>query len=379
MQITRNTTGMPAGLSVAADKDARNVCVVVVKGTFGVGSDGQTRLADEQAGLVYADEHFGDPAATGTRYECDFAPVKPKAEVVVNGSAVSPSGHPVAGLPVALEVGGLRKQLAVFGDRVWCKRLIGFSASDPEPFVEMPVVFGRAFGGVDQSHPDQRKHGAELRNPIGVGFHKPSGIAIDGSPLPNVEDPARLLRSWSDTPPPAGFGVVGRGWQPRVRFAGTYDERWLEERFPYLPEDFDERYFLCAPQDQWLPGGLAGQSVRCLNMTPGGSFEFRVPSMQVPVLFRFHDRKVQSPSVPDTLLIEPGHRRFSLTWRACVPLGNKLTALREVVVGMPSSAQGTATVVARVTAPGSTGGAPVPVRPGGAVGRRPVPAVSSKN
>src|SRR5262249_42537571 len=55
MQINTNTTGMEAGLTVATDKDGRDHCVVVVKGTFAVGPDGECRLAELQEPLVVAD------------------------------------------------------------------------------------------------------------------------------------------------------------------------------------------------------------------------------------------------------------------------------------------------------------------------------------
>ncbi|HYO65317.1 MAG TPA: hypothetical protein VEU33_04485 [Archangium sp.] len=60
MQITLNTTGMQAGISVAADKDARDYCVVVVKGTFETNPRGEMTLAREQRTLVAADEHRHD-------------------------------------------------------------------------------------------------------------------------------------------------------------------------------------------------------------------------------------------------------------------------------------------------------------------------------
>lgn len=40
---------------------------------------------------------------------------------------------------------------------------------------------------------------------------------------------------------------MGRSWQPRLRYAGTYDQHWMDERLPFLPEDFDLRYFQSAP------------------------------------------------------------------------------------------------------------------------------------
>ena len=69
------------------------------------------------------------------------------------------------------------------------------------------------------------------------------------------------------------LGPLGRHWQARVGFAGRYDDAWLAERFPFLPTDFDERYFQSAPADQWTDH-LRGGEVLLLNLTG----EERAPS-----------------------------------------------------------------------------------------------------
>ena len=129
MQINANSTGMEAGLTVATDKDGRDHCVVVVKGTFEVGRDGECRPAEKQEPLVFADVHRGDPGSTSLEYECEFALFKPRADVIINGTAVAPKGKPVQELTVALEVGPTRKEIRVVGDRRWERGILGFSAT----------------------------------------------------------------------------------------------------------------------------------------------------------------------------------------------------------------------------------------------------------
>lgn len=259
MQITSNTTGMLAGFAVAADPEARDHCVVVIKGTFQADERGEPHLCAEQQPLVMTDEHYGDPATTSMRYECDFALVKPRTDVIVVGKAVAPRGRAVTSLPVRLEVQGRVKELVVHGDRQWFTALGMRSASEPVPFTESPLIWERAFGGSDDSlGPDRIE--VELRNPVGVGFHPHrSRAAVAGLPAPNIESP-------SDRHAPAGFGCIGRAWQPRVALAGTYDERWRREAAPYLPADFDSGYFQCAPLDQQFPLFRGGEHIRCVNM-----------------------------------------------------------------------------------------------------------------
>lgn len=334
MQIDTNTSGMPAGLCVTADKDGRDHCIAVVKGTFAIDPDGGSRLAEEQEPLVYADVHFGDPEVTAVRYECDFAPNKPRTDILLNAVAHAPRGKPAERLTATFEIAGARKSVLVIGDRHFYRSAVGVGFTEPLPFLTMPITFDRAFGGRDESHPNPKNHGAEMRNLVGRGFWKGGEHkAFEGKPLPNVEDPHNLFRALGDAPPPVGFGVVGRGAQPRIAFAGTYDQRWLDDKFPFLPDDFDPRYFQSAPADQQVTALRGGEVLRCTNMTPEGLLETKVPVADVPFHFVFRDRKERVEGRMDTLLIEPDRRRLILTWRASVPLGRKLNALREVIVG----------------------------------------------
>jgi hypothetical protein len=332
MQIGANTTGFLASLSVGADKDGRDHCVVVVKGTFNIGRDGVTRLAGVQAPLVYADVHLGDPGTSSIAAECDFARFKPRCDVLLMGQAIPPAGRSVAELDVTLEIGPVRKIVHVAGDRTWEKRLVGYAPTKPQSFDRMPLVYERSFGGTDTTSP--RYAGAELRNPVGAGFRSnPDPKLIQETKLPNLEYPSHRMRSWSDRPEPAGFGPIGRGWQPRLQFAGTYDETWRETRFPFLPADFDDQYFQSAPRDQQVPYLRGGEPVRCTNVTAHGAFQFNVPTAEVPLLFRFRDGDREVAPNLDTLIIEPDATRAIVVWRGVVALGRKLNALREVVVG----------------------------------------------
>jgi len=334
MQITSNTTGMLAGVTGATDKDGRDYALVVVKGTFVVDADGEVSLAKEQAEFVYADAFYGEPGLSSIKHECDFAPVKSHPEVIVRGYVFAPHARPVTELDVSVEVGSWEKRLRIVGDRQWDFGLMTLVPTQPQPFTQMPLVYERSFGGWDRTLANEAKHTVERRNLVGCGFQTNSDLAkIAGRPLPNIEYPGERMKLWSDKPRPAGYGILGRNWQPRVAFAGTYDKKWLDERFPFLPADFDERYFQSTPPDQHLPQFVGGETVRCTNLTPDGELAFVLPKIEMPIVFRFRDREEKTSPLPDTLLLEPHHRRFLLTWRARVAVGRKYAALREIVVG----------------------------------------------
>lgn len=341
MQITKNTTGMPAEVTVTADKDARDYCVVVTKGTFTTSPAGSMTLASEQVPFVYADEHYGDPETTSIRYESDFALCKPLTDVIVVGKAVAPGGRPTEELAVSLEVQGRRKDAVVVGERRWVRAAGGLVCSRPLPFSEMPLCFDRAFGGIDEAG-GPGKAAAETRNLVGVGFHSHRSIQeIDGTPLPNLEAPAHRIRSHRDRPTPVGFGVIGRAWKPRSTLAGVYDQHWLDEVCPFLPESFDHRYFQAAPSDQQFPHFTGGERIRCVHMAELPVVLYEIPPLRVPIEFCFFDRNVSVPSVLDTVVLEPHLGRAILVWRARIALGKKPDDLREIHVGpMPSKDDG---------------------------------------
>ncbi|WP_342376383.1 DUF2169 domain-containing protein [Myxococcus stipitatus] len=335
MQISFNSTGMQAGLSVASGKDARDYCIVVVKGTFEANERGELSLTAEQQPPLATDEHYGEPATTSIRYECDFAMEKPFTDVVVVGKAVSPSGRPVTQLSVGLEVQKRRKALLVLGERRWLRSLGRMFPSEPVPFTEMPLVYERAFGGQDESRGPGRAS-VERRNLVGVGFHPHRSTAqIEGTPLPNLEHPAQRILSPRDRPEPMGVGHIGRAWTQRVAYAGTYDTRWRDERAPFLPEDFDSRYFQSVAGDQQFPLFRGGEQLRCVNMAATPVVPFVIPSLRVPVRFHFADREVEQEGVLDTVTLEPHLARAVLVWRARIALGKKLNSLREISIGEP--------------------------------------------
>ena len=118
-----------------------------------------------------------------------------------------------------------------------------------------------------------------------------------------------------------GFGVIGRGWLPRYLLAGTYDQDWLDNTFPFLPADFDPAYFQCSPVDQQMPYPKGGESVGLVNLTPEGNTVFQLPSKEIMVTYFLKNGKETNVAANlDTLVIEPDRGIFTLTWRASLPL-----------------------------------------------------------
>jgi hypothetical protein len=314
----RNRTPFAAAIAPGLDREGRDTVTVLVKGTFALSARGRDlSVAEEQVKVAFADTFHGEPGRSSVKYEADGCPGKRGTDVVLVGHACSL--RPVPSLDVELFAGRLKKVVRVFGDRVWHKSVGAWALTKPAPFTRMPLVYERAFGGVDATNPQNAAR--EQRNPLGAGFAVADNPArIEGLLAPNLEDPDNLIVAPTDMPPPAGFGFVSRNWFPRSSFAGTYDERWRSERMPFLPDDFDDRYFNGASAGLASPAPFTGgEAVRVTNVSEVGEIAFRVPSQSLEVAVAIKGAISRAAPVLDTLLIDPDERRVVITWRRTMP------------------------------------------------------------
>jgi hypothetical protein len=318
-----NETPLPAALVPGVDERGATHVTLVVKATYRL-RDGHLALADEQAPLREADEHHGEPGASSVRYESDLGPQKPGTDVVLVGHARSPS--PVESLDVTLSAGRLRKVVRVFGDRAFFASGSGFGISAPRPFMRMPLVYERAYGGAAGA-------AFEERNPVGLGFCQDPESA-DGLRLPNLEDPRRLIAGPEDRPPVAGFGFVARHWMPRYALAGTYDDAWRAERFPLLPVDFDKRHFHAAHPDLVSAKPFSGgEQVGVEGASEGGPIGFRIPRLDLDVEVSIKRSRSRVQATLDTVVIEPDERRVTLLHRATFPCPRSYLDVDRVSIG----------------------------------------------
>ena len=339
MQLINNTP-LKAGCTLGMAPDGQETLVVAIKGSFSipVAKHLAPELLEQQIPLFESDSFSGEPGFSSPLHEADYAPFKSLCDVLVVGSAYAPEGRVVERVQAGFRVARLSKLLDVLGKRHWTGNAGGFAISQPEPFDVQAITYDIAFGGTDHAHKNPRMHDAYLPNPIGIGFHKGIDQAlVDGSSAPSTEEPGKPVAHPNGFYRPMSLGPVGRGWSPRVTYGGTYDDTWMDERFPFLPEDFDPRYYQSAPDDQQCPYLQGGEQVELYNLTPEGLCEFQIPSLEVPVcFFKRKSQHQQIKAVIDTLVLEPDEMRFSLVWRAHMPLQKNLFEIPEVLVGTAS-------------------------------------------
>lgn len=327
---------MVAGYTMGMEPTGRELLVVVIKGTFRLPKSGEdVRLHDEQLPLITADTFAGQPGFSAPVYEVDFAPRKHRCDVLLLGSAHAPDGRPTTRVPAGLRIGNWEKTFAVVGNRRWDAGVTGIRATPAHPFVTQPFSYDVAFGGVDAYHENPDKHAAFMRNPVGRGFHKHLKCEwVDGAPLPNTEELNRPVDAPDGDYAPMSFGPIGRGWKQRSRYAGTYDEGWLENHFPFLPPDFDERYYQAAPDDQQVQFPKGPMEVVLSGFTADGMRQFMLPHFEAPVhVFPRRGEREDLTAELDTILIEPDAGTVALTWRLTRPLRRDLFELSSVLVG----------------------------------------------
>lgn len=329
-----NVSELPASWTLGFRRDGRELLVVIVKATYTLPANGaEVVLHDQQVPLVDADDFSGEPGLSAPLHESDYAHGKPGCDVLLLGSAHAPDGRPATRCPVGLKVGPLLKQFMVVGPRCWQKGVIGVSSSAPQPFTQLPISYDVAFGGTDRTDEADGVTYTYPTNPVGRGYWQRLQN-IDQQPLPNTEALNQSIDSPKGEYPPQALSPIGRSWLPRWRYAGTYDQQWIENIAPLWPEDFDERYFQAAPPDQVIPYPQGGEEVVLKNLTPDGLRSFRLPTRAMPITFiPYRGCDVTKAASVDTIVIEPDAGRFSLTWRCSLALGRSVFDVQEVIAG----------------------------------------------
>ncbi len=333
-----NTTDFVVHPQLLVDKDGEKL-VAIVKATFVRAADLTIEVAAKkgQRKIRFADVPWGKPEKSSILYPSDLCLLKPGTDVIVVAKAHAPGGKAVPSFDVAVRVGALQKLCRIYGLRVWQSGGNGLSA--PRPIAELEMRYDHAWGGVDDSDPMGFLE--EARNPVGVGIARDSA-SLTHQAAPGIEDIAQPIVTAKTRPPPAGIGAIGRHWEPRRKYAGTYDARWLEERLaaaaarsrPAIQplRHTGARGHTAAP---WRGRGGAAQPP-----AGGGATAFLLPRVGVEIEFRVPDRppEVTRPHL-DTVLIDLLHNprkeerplTIEYVWRASIKAPRRMKDARIIV------------------------------------------------
>lgn len=327
MQVDNRTEGVHAAIPMR-DAEGREQLVCILRVSFDVTPGGAVAIAKDGRPPLLVDEATGpDPATSSLRRASDLSVTKPGTDVVLLGHAHPPAGREVGSVDVRLRVGPIDKAVRVFGARVFHEASFGrIEPGPPAPLgAPVPLVWERAWGGTDAS--DRAAVLAHPGNPLGRGVARDPRSLV-GREAPSIEAVSGPREA------PAGFSPLHRHWQPRAAFAGTYDEAWQRTRMPIAPLDYDARFEVAVPHDQWSPRPLRGdEPVEILGATPEGAWRFALPRFAPGFTSQGDDgRRVSHATHLDTFVIDADARRCELVWRAAVPLPAKWQRLERVTI-----------------------------------------------
>lgn len=329
------STPLIASPNILTDRHGAETLLVVVKGTWQILKDGTLSVAEEQVPVRFEPAYSGNPTDSSLIHDTDVVLEKPGTDCVLLGHAWAPKVG-VGSVDVTFAVGPVRKTVRVFGERIWMKCLGLVSMSRPAPFEKIPLVWERAFGGADTSWPDPKGHEFCLENPVGRGLlAKKTKLEVDGMRLPNLEDPANLIKKPTDCPRPMGFGPIPPHWLPRAGYAGTYDDHWRKYVNPLPPQDVDLRFHSCASPGLASARHLTGsEQVLVENASRFGRLVFQLPGVAPSVSVQIGAAANELAMRLDTVIVEPDEERLALVWRGCLPVHGRLHEISAVRVGM---------------------------------------------
>jgi hypothetical protein len=325
-----NQTPVPAQLLVAEmpDEGCRGG-MLVAKATFQLSAAPPELVTADPLPLYAEPTPFGDvgelPADLVPREDAAF-------EVFLHAACHAPGGHAVREAGVALRVGSVQRELRVVGDRVWVGRGPAATIGPPEPFVRMPLTYERAFGGSAEIRidPDSVFPVFDPLNQRGKGFDPDEYLAgcaaafecAPGFPvvapgaraLPNLEDPARPIRAWSDRPPPACWAAIPMDVGFMTRAIAARLERYGGA--PSRAQQAQAAYFRAHPD--WTLDVLprARSEVRLEGASASGRLSFALPALRVVADYEIGSRQGVLELSPQALVILPEVTRFCLIYRA---------------------------------------------------------------
>ncbi len=329
MEITNESGGNELSVPVK-DKTGRSVLAVIAKWTFVVDPSGRVELDDPGREPDLVDTYNGeDGAVSSIRRPSQIFEHKPGTDVILLGHAHPPPRGSATAVDVSLRVGPIRKTVRAHGLRVWQGGTFGGLVPGPARPVRdpIPLIYELAWGGQDVTGD---KPLGEWRNTVGRGVARNPSTLI-GQSAAQLEDPQSPIGLGDNVP--ASFGAIHRHWMPRKQFAGTYDDIWTETKMPLLPDDFDPRFNVCVPHDQWSVTPLRGdEPIEVRGATPEGVWRFVLPRIAPGFSSVIDGRRAEHRTHLDTLLIDADELRIELTWRAAIPLPPKYERLERVLL-----------------------------------------------
>jgi hypothetical protein len=253
----------------------------------------------------------------------EVSPPKGQFEIIIAANIREPHGQPVAHIDASVTVGEQIRMIRAHAPRYWHGSHIAQAGAGVRS-VPMCHSFAHWPDSVlaQLTAPDL---------PNLPAFVRQNATWPDW--LPWLEDPQQPILSREQGWHPWSFNAWPETAPHRLPFAGTFDEAWQQQRSPNLPHDFDARFYnIGHPALQMAQAPRAGCPIRLNNIGPQPTQTLHYPALNLQADYSGMDGVQQHTALQaDTLLIEPEHNRFSLIWRAHVPLAAQAPGRRGAV------------------------------------------------
>lgn len=322
-----NPYPVPAFIFQQYNNRAELIAVITAKATYEISTPCELTFLKEQPEILLVDEYTGPetPPAHLVR-QADFIPFKPATDVTVLARAFSPTRKPQNSWVCSIKVAGREVALQVHGPRFWSWSEEGgtWELGSAESVPDVALSYYKSFGGAThQSKNDVRPFDCHRFNPIGPGvlneYSRENGKKFSA---PQIESPNDPIVDWKRDYVPRGLAPIAPVWRFREQYTGTYDKTWLETRHPFLPPDFDYRFYNCAHPDLvFSPYLTGGESVTLSHLHPHfSSIELTLPKLILSAAAEYENEHHQEQKflVLDGVhfdLLRPGKPHLTMTWR----------------------------------------------------------------
>ncbi|MCF7918858.1 MAG: DUF2169 domain-containing protein [Candidatus Cloacimonetes bacterium] len=311
-----NKTEFPVKSMFYTDKAGISHWVIVCKISWDMNSE-IIKLADEQQAIRFIDEYIDNDFSQAVNYGNDLTPLKNKTDIIIKGHAYLPFSEGNY-FDISLSFGIIEKVLRIRKERYLMKTLMGTRIVEGDFPEKISLGYENAFGGKYKTDKEERIFSY---NPAGKGYTNIKLVGSEKVYLPLLEYPEAPYNNRKGEIPPAALGYISPFWETRRIYAGTYDQKWLDDKYPFYPDDFSNQFWQQAAEDQQYPGEIYGnEKLRLTNMTKGGNHINTLPENRE--LYPFEIKSIIKGKSSNhkykinTLLIEPDDMTISTVYAA---------------------------------------------------------------
>jgi hypothetical protein len=294
-----NRTPFPAGMFRTAVGDDRIAAAVVARVTYDLTASGLVPSAEQP--WKFSPAPWEGPYGPMDGDEVFY---RGGVDVFVFGHARAEGGRDARQIDVTIEVAEFRRRVVVFGDRVWERQGRTLAPSAPRPFRALPLTLAHAYGGKAEWD------GLAVPFPYnadGKGYYLEEEQAV-GRPLPNIEDPERLVRRWDERPDPVGVTPCPQVNGLRLREGLDCDDKCM-------PRGIRPSLFNAAFPRMIAPRVQPGDRGRLSGVQEAGPLVFTIPPTELQVRLQLADTVLERSLAVDQLGIEVDRGRVFLAYR----------------------------------------------------------------